>query len=98
MDWNIQIEDAQQYWNVFENMLVNIVDEIVPMVEYHNNVIKEKTPGIIKNKINKRNRLLKFSRKFKTPELKRRIANLNFEIRTHFLRKEIQRSQGHFAK
>ena len=64
MDWNIQIEDAQQYWNVFENMLVNIVNEIVPMVEYHNNVIKEKTPGIIKNKINKRNRLLKFSRKF----------------------------------
>ena len=98
VNWNIQIEDAQQYWNVFENMLVNIVDEIVPMVEYHNNVIKEKTPGIIKNKINKRNRLLKKFRKFKTPELKRRIADLNFEIRTHFFAKRNSTFAGAFCQ
>ena len=87
-----------KYSLITENMLVNIVDEIVPMVEYHNNVIKEKTPGIIKNKINKRNRLLNFFRKFKTPELKRRIADLNFEIRTHFFAKRNSTFAGAFCQ
>ena len=55
IDWNIDIIDVQQYWNVFENKLINVVDEIVPLVEFAGNVIKEKPPRLIKNKINKRN-------------------------------------------
>ena len=39
--------------------LVKVVDEIVPMTVFDGNVIKENTPKIIKNKINKCNRQLK---------------------------------------
>ena len=59
VDWKIEINDVQQYWNVFESKLIKIIDDIVPLVDYVNDVIKEKTPKLIKNKINKRNRLLK---------------------------------------
>ena len=57
MDWRIEIDDVQQFWNVFENRLIKVIDEIVPLVEYHGNIIKEITLRPIKNKINKRNRL-----------------------------------------
>ena len=30
IDWRIEIDNVQQYWNVFENLLINIIDEIVP--------------------------------------------------------------------
>ena len=56
VDWKIEIDDVQQYWNVFESKLIKIIDYIVPLVDYVNDVIKEKTPKLIKNK---RNRLLK---------------------------------------
>ena len=59
MDWNIDIEDVQDFWNVFENKLIKIVDEIVPMTQFDGNIIKERIPKLIKNKINRRNRLLK---------------------------------------
>ena len=36
-----------------------IGDEIVPLVAYSGNVIKEKVPRLVKNKINKRSRLIK---------------------------------------
>ena len=59
VDWNIDIEDVQDFWNVFENKLIKIVDEIVPMTQFDGNIIKERIPKLIKNKINRRNRLLK---------------------------------------
>ena len=54
------------------------------MSDFNENVIKEPTPKIVKNKINKRKRLLKLFRKRPSPELKCRISNLNCEIRAHF--------------
>ena len=48
MDWRIEIDDVQQFWNVFENRLIKVIDEIVPLVEYHGNIIKEITPRPIK--------------------------------------------------
>ena len=55
---NIEVEDVQQYWNVFENKIIKIIDEIVLMTNFEGDVIKEKTPKNIKNKISRRNRLL----------------------------------------
>ena len=49
-------------------------------------VVKEITPKFIKNKINKRNRLLKCFKRRPSIELKTRISNLNFEIRTQIFR------------
>ena len=40
-------------------MLIKIIDEIVPLVDFQGNIIKDITPKPIKNKINRRNRLLK---------------------------------------
>ena len=38
VDWNINISDVQQYWNMFENLLINVVDEIVPMAVFEGNI------------------------------------------------------------
>ena len=46
--------------------------------------MQNKTNQIAKNAINKRNRLLKQFKKRPTTELKSKISNLNYEIRTHF--------------
>ena len=51
--------------------LIKIIDDIVPLVDYVNDVIKEKTPKLVKNKINKRNRLLKSFKKRPNIELKK---------------------------
>ena len=60
MDWNIQINDVQEFWNAFESLLIKIVDEIVPLTEFNGNIVNKVTPKLIKYKINKRNRWLKF--------------------------------------
>ena len=54
MNWNIEIPVVQQFWNVFENLLINVVDEIVPLNVFEGNIIKNNTPRAIKNKINKK--------------------------------------------
>ena len=30
--WRTGVEGVQQYWNIFENLLINIVDKIAPLV------------------------------------------------------------------
>ena len=74
---NIEVEDVQQYWNVFENKIIKIIDEIIPISNFKGDVIKEKTPKNIKNKINRRNRLLKNFKQNPNLELKNRITDLN---------------------
>ena len=54
------------------------------MSEFDGNIIKDHIPKLVKNKINKRNRLLKIFKRNKSLELKTQISNLNFEIRSHF--------------
>ena len=84
INWDIDVCDVQQFWNVFENLLIKVVDEIVPMTVFHGNVVKNNTPRIIKNKINKRNRLLKSFRKRPSLDTKNKITSLNCEIRSYF--------------
>ena len=84
VDWNIGIDDVQNFWNEFESKLVRIIDEIAPMATFHGNVIKEKAPKAIKNKINKRNRLLKSFRENPSSDLKKSIKQLNCEIKMHY--------------
>ena len=56
----VNVDDVQQYWNLFEKKLIKVVDYVAPLVDYHGNLIIEKAPKSIKNKINKRNRLTSF--------------------------------------
>jgi hypothetical protein len=58
--WDTEIDSVQQYWNVFEEALVSVVDEVAPMVPFTNNTVsKSQIPASIKNKLNKRCRLLR---------------------------------------
>jgi hypothetical protein len=37
LDWDINVPDVQQSWNMFENKLINVIDTIVPYAKFHNN-------------------------------------------------------------
>ena len=91
VDWEIDIDEVQEYWNVFESKLIRIVDEIVPLAEFSSNTIVEKPDKVVKNKINRRNRLLKQFQTRPSVDLKSRIANLNYEIKSHFFAKNRQK-------
>ena len=34
LDWNIETNDAQSYYNILENLIVNVVDKLAPMKMY----------------------------------------------------------------
>jgi hypothetical protein len=38
VDWNIEEDTVQGFWNTFENKLINIVDTIIPMKIEANNI------------------------------------------------------------
>ena len=38
INWDIDVCEVQQFWNVFENLLIKVVDDIVPMTVFHGNV------------------------------------------------------------
>ena len=59
VDWNIEEETVQDYWNVFENKLIGVVDLLIPMSDFVNNAVKMQVPKFIKKKVNLRNNLLK---------------------------------------
>ena len=52
INWSINIEDVQGFWNTFEKKLLHVVDKIIPMTKFVNNAVKEPVPRYIKNKLN----------------------------------------------
>ena len=60
VNWQIEYDNVQSYWNSFESKLIEVVDILAPIEKIKANAINNNTPPAhIKNKINKRNRLLK---------------------------------------
>ena len=95
IDWQLEFDNVQDMWNNFELKVVKVVDKLVPISEFKCNTIKSKPNPIIKSKINLRNRLLKNLKRSPSNELKKRINNLNAEIRSHFFalkKKAVRRS------
>ena len=91
---NLQIEcvDVQGYWNSLENILITITDELAPIVEINRNTTKkENVPRIIKNKINKRKRLLKLSKQRNTTVYSGHIKQLTCEIKEFFCKQKADR-------
>ena len=86
INFSNQISSVQSMWNTFENELIPIVDNIVPIVPFKQNITvsSQKMTPVIKNKINQRNRLLKKLKISHNSVLKGRINNLNCEIKLHF--------------
>lgn len=95
IDWDLKINDVQDFWNVFECELLNIIDIIAPMSKFTNNEVKTNaTPPSIKNVLNKRQRLLKKYKKTPSQDLKSKIGKLDMEVRIHFVntkRKNVRR-------
>ncbi len=82
IDWNIEDDSVQGYWNSFENKLIGVVDAIVPMTKFMNsNSQTSKLPPNLKNKINIRKRLLKKLKTEKSVELKQKIKAIDSEIK-----------------
>ena len=50
ISWNTNIDDVQGFWNHLESILINVIDKIVPVCKFENNVVKETVPRHIKNK------------------------------------------------
>ena len=84
VDWSNDSINDQEIWNDFELKLVDVIDRIAPICEFKGDSPIKGLNHIVKNKLNLRNRLLKHLRIRPTLELKNRIKNLNFEIKTHF--------------
>ena len=81
MDWTNNAETVQDIWNDFETKLIRVIDSVVPLRETNNELFSSKTSPSVRNKLNSRNRLLKIFKDRTTLELKRRIKNLNIEIK-----------------
>ena len=84
MDWTNNAETVQDIWNDFETKLIRVIDSVVPLRETNNELFSSKISPSVRNKLNSRNRLLKIFKDRPTLELKRRIKNLNIEIRNYF--------------
>ena len=95
-DWSVDNDCVQEYWNCFENKLIRIVDDIVPLVSFKNNCVKNVSlPPHIRNKLNRRKRLLKQQKNNHTIEKKLSIQTLNSEIKFYFMeRKKKKVRQG----
>ena len=84
-NWNYNIEDVQTFWNCFEGSLVDVVDGIAPLEKMGTNNPQEKNlPRNIKNKINKRDRLLKKTIANGSPARKLELKDLNKQIKFYF--------------
>ena len=88
VDWNIEDDTVQGFWNSFENKLINVVDSLIPMSLESNNAKIEKVTPRIKNLINLRKRLVKKMRTNKSPEIRERVKALNVEIKSYFSNKK----------
>ena len=88
-DWSVNNDCIQEYWNCIENRLINIVDDIVPLVSFKNNCVKSVSlPSHIRNKLNRRKRLLKQQKINQTIDKKLCIQALNMEIKVYFMEKK----------
>ena len=87
VDWNIINDDVQSYWNSFESQLIEIVDRLSPMCEVINNKFKmNPPPSNIKQKLNKRNKLIKkLKHNCNNPQATRQtLKQINKDIKVYF--------------
>ena len=65
--------------------LITVIDRLVPICKFENNSAKTKVPPTIKNKINKRNRLLKLRKHNSTHQMKQKINDVSSKIKSNYL-------------
>ena len=63
VDWSSNASSVQESWNDLEYKIINIVDELIPNVDFHGDHLAHKPCPTVKRKLNLRNRLLKSLKK-----------------------------------
>jgi hypothetical protein len=85
IDWDIQDDRVQDFWNSFENKLVGVVDLVAPLSEFRENYVpKECLPNWVKNKLNYRKRLLKRFRLTKEVSTKEILNQVDKSIKRFY--------------
>jgi hypothetical protein len=84
--FEIETTNVQDTWNLFENVLINIIDKLAPLTPFtkSSKIDPKSTPNVVKRKINLRRKLLNKQKSNHSNILRDRIANLNYEIKLHF--------------
>jgi hypothetical protein len=88
-DWTFDADSPLGYWDILENKIINVVDQIIPITAFTNNTfVKENLPANIKHRMNLR-KILPNRHKVKcTLTLSESIKSLKKEIRGHFNRRK----------
>ena len=86
VDFNIELTASSLQWNIFENIVLSVIDELVPLVPFLNNKTMQSTITcpIIKSKLNPRKKLLTKLKIVKSNEIRNQIRNLNVKIKRQF--------------
>ena len=84
--FEIETPNVQDTWNLFENVLINVIDKLAPLTPFtkSSKIDPKSTPSVIKRKINLRRKLLNKQKSNHSNILRDRITNLNYEIKLHF--------------
>ena len=84
--FEIETAHVQDTWNIFENIIINIADQLAPLTPFKATPKLDKIipPNVIKSKINLRKKLLNKIRSNPSNIIRDRIATLNFEIKHYF--------------
>ena len=81
-NFNMEVNDVQQFWNQMENKIVDVIDILAPRKEFVNNSINNTHHSVkLKPIIHKKRKLLKRFKASKCPNLKTKIEELNSEIK-----------------
>ena len=85
-DLTLEIDDVQSLWNRIETIMVDTTDELVPIRSFQNNVSTQSQtlPVVMKRKLALRKRLLNSMKRNPDDELKKRLKQLNAEIKNHY--------------
>ena len=92
IDWHIDACNVQQFRNLLENKLINVIDVIAPYAKFSNNEIAQTNVNTkIKTLLNARKNLLKKFKLRPNFDLKAKIKSLDSNIKNHFYQEKRKR-------
>ncbi len=81
VDWHCDSAEIQSCWNNFENKILEVIDNLVPLTSFSNYITTKQTfPKSIKSQMNLRKRLIASFRSSKSAVTKTRLSAVNKEI------------------
>ena len=85
-DWSFDGDTVQEYWNLLENKLAGVVDQLIPTEEFLNNSSTKSCakPMFIKKLINRRKGLLRKMKNNRSPELREEIKHIDKTIKGYY--------------